>query len=111
MAWERRQRGGLYYCRTRRVGGRRVREYIGRGVVGELAAREDAERKAQRLADLARRREERRREEETARALRDLVGGLDALTATLTVATLGAAGYHRQNRRPWRMRRERHAAR
>src|SRR5215218_4272963 len=57
MAWERRQRGDLYYCRTRREGGRRVRGYVGRGIVGELAAREDEERRAARAAALARRRE------------------------------------------------------
>ena len=65
----------------------------------------------QRSEALARRREERRREEATARALRDLLGGLDALAATLTAATLAAAGYHRHDRGPWRKRRECRTAR
>jgi hypothetical protein len=105
MAWETRQRGTRYYTRSRKVAGRVVREYVGRGIVGELAAREDAERKAQRLADLARRQEARRREEAEARGLCALLADLDAAATTLTAATLGAAGYHRPNRGVWRKRR------
>jgi hypothetical protein len=111
MAWETRQRGTRYYTRSRKVGGRVVREYVGRGIVGELAAREDEARRQQRTEALARRREERRRDEEESRALRDLVASLDALAATLTAATLGAAGYHRHDRGQWRRRREHRAAR
>jgi len=35
MAWERRQRGGRYYTRTRRINGTRVREYVGTGPLAE----------------------------------------------------------------------------
>jgi hypothetical protein len=36
--WEKRQRGGLYYTRSRKENGTVVREYVGGGVLGQLAA-------------------------------------------------------------------------
>ena len=101
MAWETRARGGRYYTRWRKVGGRVVREYVGRGLVGERAAREDAMRRAARAAAA----EARRRDRLAARALGDLVAGLDALAVALTTTTLTAAGYHRHDRGHWRKRR------
>src|SRR5215212_1642630 len=46
--WERRERGGLYYTKSRKVNGRVIREYVGMGPLAELAAEVDAEGRRQR---------------------------------------------------------------
>jgi hypothetical protein len=100
MAWEKRKRGEWYYTRSRRVDGKVVREYVGGGLLGELAACRDAEQR-------------RCREEEAARArvavehLEDLAAPLGELWEAVEVlarAHLIAAGYHR-HKREWRLRR------
>ncbi len=106
MAWETRERGTRYYTRTRRVAGRRVREYVGRGLLGELAAREDATRREARRAAQTAAREQRQRECEADRQVRELVATIDRHAAALTTLTLTAAGYHRPKRGVWRRRRE-----
>ncbi len=102
MGWETRERGTRYYTRTRRVEGRRVREYVGRGLIGELAAREDATRREAQTAVRA----QRQREREAERQLRELVATVERRAAALTTITLAAAGYHRPKRGVWRRRRE-----
>ena len=101
MAWERRQRGGSYYTRSRKVNGRVIREYIGGGLCGQLAAAED---EAQRAAKQAR-----------VRAWKHECARLDAADALveqvchhvdlLASAHLILSGYHRHHRGPWRRRR------
>ena len=100
--WERRERGGLYYTRSRKVNGRVIREYIGGGVLGELAARMDALERQQREEEEALWREEREQ-------LADLTAPVDELCEAAEVlarAALMSAGYRRHKRGEWRKRRE-----
>ena len=101
--WEKRERGGLYYTRSRKVNGRVVREYVGGGLLGEIAARMDAEERLRREAEAATWREERERLEELA----GLVDELCEAVETVARATLLAAGFRQHNRGEWRRRRDR----
>lgn len=99
--WERRERGGLYYTRSRKEGGRVIREYVGGGILGELAARMDAENRRLREDEEASRREERERLD----ALTASVEELCAAAEVMARAALLASGYHCHNRGEWRKRR------
>ena len=101
MAWEQRQRGGSYYTRSRKVRGRVIREYIGGGLRGQLAAAED---EAQRAAKEAR---VRAWKHECARldAADALVEQVSHHTDLLASAHLIISGYHRHHRGEWRRRR------
>jgi hypothetical protein len=100
MAWE--QRGnGIYYYRSVRIGGRVVKEYCGAGVLAELAAREDDQRRRERAEIETRLRQER----EAVAAAVAAHEALSRATDALIMATLTAAGYHRHDRGPWRRRR------
>ena len=101
MAWERRERGELYYTRSRRVNGRVVREYVGRGLIGELAARLDAAERERRSAQRA---AERRRDDALDDA-DDTISALCEVSELLARATLVLAGYRRHDRGEWRRRR------
>jgi hypothetical protein len=101
MAWETRARGGRYYTRSRKVGGRVVREYVGGGPAGDLAAAEDAARRERAAAERAALRAERER----AAGPEALLAELDALAEGLARAALAAAGYRRHHRGEWRKRR------
>jgi hypothetical protein len=100
--WERRERGGLYYTRSRKEGGGVVREYIGGGVLGEIAALQDEYERRQREEEAALEKEQRQR-------LGDLMAPVDELCEAaeiLTQVVLVTAGYRRHNRGEWRKRRE-----
>jgi hypothetical protein len=99
--WERRNRGGLYYTRSRKVDGRVVREYVGGGVLGEIAARMDADERRQREEEAAFWIEER----ESLETLDGLTEELYEAAEVLAQAALVAAGYHRHKRGEWRKRR------
>jgi hypothetical protein len=102
LAWETRKRGGRYYTRSCKVGGRVVREYIGAGLVGERAATEDAARRAQRAAAA----EVSRSEQQRLAELDATFIAFDAALEMLTRAVLMTAGYHRHHRGEWRKRRD-----
>jgi hypothetical protein len=100
--WERRERGGLYYTRSRKENGRVVREYVGGGILGELAAQMDAERRQLREAEKAAQREEREHLDALVAPLEKLCEAAEIITR----AALVASGYHQHNRGEWRKRRE-----
>lgn len=102
MVWERRERGGLYYTRSRKVNGKVVREYLGTGILGELAATMDAEERQRREVEAEAWREERER-------LEEFVGLVDELSEgakTIAHAALLTAGFRRHKRGEWRRQRD-----
>jgi hypothetical protein len=100
--WESRERGGLYYTRSRKVNGRVIREYVGGGVLGELAARMDAENRQRREEEAAAWREARDDLEEIAGLVDELCEDIESIAR----AALLAAGFRRHKRGEWRRRRE-----
>jgi hypothetical protein len=101
MAWERRMRGGPYYTRSRRVGGRVVREYFGRGPAAVATYREDLER---------RRNQERQRaawaqEREQLRQVDELAARMERAANQILHAVLYGAGFHLHKRGEWMRRR------
>ncbi len=101
MGWESRERGGPYYTRSEKVGGRVVREYLGGGVLGLLAAQADAEARQKREEEAARW----RAEKEDLEALDACVEELSEAAETLVRAVLVAAGYRQHKRGEWRKKR------
>src|SRR5262249_6589699 len=98
MGWD---KDGRYYSRSRRVNGRVIREYIGGGTIGQLAAQLDAIEREQRATAC-----------ELLKAEREEIAALDApltelneLADLLVQAALVAAGYHQHHRGHWRKRR------
>lgn len=98
MGWD---KDGRYYTRSRRENGRIVREYIGGGLLGKYACRQDAIQ-----------REKRETEREQERILREEIQArdrcLDELEATVDLvlrALLTSAGFHQHHRGEWRKRR------
>lgn len=101
MGWETRNGRGDYYTRSRRVGGRVVREYVGSGELAwaisilDLAERHDRERA------LEQRKAEREREDALDAELSDYFGRVEEVAR----GALEAAGYRRHKRGEWRKRR------
>ena len=101
MSWERRKRGGQYYYRAKKIGGRVVKQYLGAGPVAELVAARDAQDRAERLAAATIRNTERNRLTNLDEAVQ---APHDAIESLLR-AHLVLAGYHRHARGEWRRRR------
>ncbi len=102
MGWETRERGaGPYYTRSRWAAGRVVREYVGGGVLGRLAAQQDELERLRKEEEAACRREERESLERTAGFLRELEEAAEVLVR----AHLIASGCHR-HKGEWRRLRE-----
>ncbi|MCI0705202.1 MAG: hypothetical protein L0241_29430 [Planctomycetia bacterium] len=98
MGWD---KGGRYYTRSHRVNGRVVREHIGGGKIGELAAQLDAIEREKRESERAAVRAER----EKIATLDASLNELDELADLLTRAALAVAGYVQHNRGEWRKKR------
>lgn len=94
---------GRYYTRSRKVNGRVVREYVGSGVVAELAAQLDAVSREERQAAAAVRRAVRTDLD----ALAEKFSDLNERCELLTRAALVLAGYRQHKRGEWRKRRVR----
>ena len=76
MGWER----GKYYTRSRKVNGRVVREYVGVGRIGELAAELDAIERDKREEEALDHRRIRAEQDDLAAMLSDLIKRCDLLT-------------------------------
>jgi hypothetical protein len=100
MPWSARGKRSFYYT-SRRIGGRVVNTYLGRGPLAQMAAAEVERRRRDRAAARAR----------LAAADADLADLADLVAAAelLAKAALLAAGYHRHSRGRWRRRRGRDA--
>jgi DNA-binding transcriptional MerR regulator len=102
MSWETRTNGKRYYTRSRRVGGRIQREYIGGGTIGELAAMYDKIDRETRLQEVEMNRELRRQ----AKQLDEVLAQFEELADNVGRGILIAAGFHQHNRGEWRKRNE-----
>ena len=94
--------GNRYYYRGKKINGKVVMEYVGKGIIGEIAEAEDLERR--RLKADKQQRKKNIQQEETA-----IDQHLIKIEADLTVITsdlLKSAGFHK-HRGQWRQRRAR----
>jgi hypothetical protein len=99
MGWER-KRGRLYYYRKVREGGHVRSQYMGTGLLAQMSAEADNDKRRERAARRAADRATRQAEALIDRQLADAESALMAMTH----ATLVAAGCHRHNGQ-WRRRR------
>jgi hypothetical protein len=99
MAWQSRGTKKYYYI-TRLIDGKVKNSYMGRGAAAYLAAEFAADVRARRLAE----REALRAETARYAELDETLRVLGAVCAAAITGVFTVAGYHRQNRSPWRRR-------
>jgi hypothetical protein len=100
VGWEARKRGaGLYYYRSVRSGERIKKEYVGGGLLGQLAAKLDEAERLRRKEEVAYWEAERERLQRSATFLQELEEAAEVLTR----AHLLASGCH-QHKGQWRRR-------
>jgi hypothetical protein len=99
MGWEQR-RGRSYYYRKVREGGRVRSKYVGSGLVAQICAGDDGNKRRDRAAKHAADRATRQAEAAIDRQL----ASVESAIAAMTHATLFAAGYHK-HKGQWRKRR------
>jgi hypothetical protein len=97
MAWD--SRG--YFYTAKKIDGRVVREYHGKGELAQLIAEEETLARADRAAA----REARRAQLAALDVADGALNQLIALTNLLVRAALLTAGYHQHHRGEWRMKR------
>ncbi len=102
MSWESRNGMGRYYTRSERVGGRIVREYVGSGIVGEMAHKLDLISREVCASNFD-------AKNKLAMEQRDLEAEFDRFEANIKClmhAHLILAGFHLHKRGEWRKRNE-----
>ena len=98
MGWEK----GRYYTRSRKVNGRVLREYVGGGEIGALAAELDTIQRERREFE----RESWRIEKEETEAFDETIAQVCQMADIIARAAMLASGFHR-HRGEWRRRRVR----
>ncbi|MFP5260887.1 MAG: hypothetical protein ACLGJB_03150 [Blastocatellia bacterium] len=100
MGIEQRRNGNLYYYKKKRVGNRVISEYVGGGLVVDLAQKRAEIEQEQKQAERERQRIERMSMAEIDKQIDDFSRMVD----TLMEAELISKGFH-QHKRQWRRRR------
>lgn len=100
MGTEERRNGKLYYYQKRREGDRVISQYVGGGVVADLAENSAAMQRASRAIQ----REQLKAERMSIAEIDTALDELNQMVDTLMTAELLLSGYH-QHKRQWRRRR------
>ena len=101
MSWECRNGAGRYYTRSRRVGGRIVREYLGKGIYAERAHQLDLAERQERQETRSQSRARLQSERVVEAEIKDYYAAVEAVLRN----SLVRAGFHQHARGPWRKRR------